>query len=124
VKFLRGEYETLCRISCRKSFCVGSNGEDGDCDGEAELAWIRTNARGRNLNRSRAALRQKSIENKVVVVAEVEKNVWPAIKAGKVKPVIHKYLPLPQAAEAHGLMETWMYKTWSLFCWLYVSLIW
>lgn len=39
-------------------------------------------------------------------MAEVEKIVWPAIEAGKVKPVIYKYLPLSQAAEAHSLMES------------------
>ncbi|KAL0687928.1 hypothetical protein Bca4012_087605 [Brassica carinata] len=53
-----------------------------------------------------AALRPRSKENKAVVVAEVEKTVWPAIEAGKVKPVIYKYLPLSQAAEAHSLMES------------------
>lgn len=53
-----------------------------------------------------AALRPRSKENKAVVVAEVEKIVWPAIEAGKVKPVIYKYLPLSQAAEAHSLMES------------------
>jgi len=53
-----------------------------------------------------AALRPRSPENKAVVVTEVEKNVWPAIEAGKVKPVIYKYLPLSQAAEGHSLMES------------------
>lgn len=53
-----------------------------------------------------AALRPRTTENKAVVVAEVEKNVWPAIEAGKVKPVIYKYLILAQAAEAHSLMES------------------
>ena len=53
-----------------------------------------------------AALRPRSPENKAVVVREVEKNVWPAIEAGKVKPVIYKYLPLSQAAEGHSLMES------------------
>ncbi|KFK28740.1 hypothetical protein AALP_AA7G040800 [Arabis alpina] len=53
-----------------------------------------------------AALRPRSTENKAVVVAEVEKKVWPAIEAGKVKPVIYKYLPLSEAAEGHSLMES------------------
>jgi NADPH:quinone reductase-like Zn-dependent oxidoreductase len=36
----------------------------------------------------------------------VEKNVWPAVAAGKVKPVIYKTFPLSEAAEAHNrLME-------------------
>lgn len=53
-----------------------------------------------------AGLRNRSLENKAVIVSEVEKIVWPAIAAGKVKPVIFKYLPLSAAAEAHKLMES------------------
>ncbi|KAK4587852.1 hypothetical protein RGQ29_019024 [Quercus rubra] len=52
-----------------------------------------------------AGLRNRSRENKAVIVSEVEKNVWPAIVAGRVKPVIYKYFPLSDAAEAHQLME-------------------
>ncbi|KDO75776.1 hypothetical protein CISIN_1g019790mg [Citrus sinensis] len=53
-----------------------------------------------------AGLRSRSTENKALIVSEVEKNVWPAIAVGKVKPVIYKYLPLCEAAEAHQLMES------------------
>lgn len=53
-----------------------------------------------------AGLRGRSLENKALIVSEVEKNVWPTIIAGKVKPVVYKYLPLSDAAEAHRLMES------------------
>ena len=53
-----------------------------------------------------AGLRNRSLENKAAIVSEVEKNVWPAIVAGKVKPVVYKYFPLTEAAEAHQLMES------------------
>ncbi|XXG70452.1 hypothetical protein AAC387_Pa06g3211 [Persea americana] len=39
-------------------------------------------------------------------VSEVEKNVWPVIVAGKVKPMVYKSFPLSEAAEAHRLMES------------------
>ncbi|KAM6585035.1 hypothetical protein CsatB_012037 [Cannabis sativa] len=52
-----------------------------------------------------AGLRTRTLENKAAIVSEVEKNVWPAIGAGKVKPVIYKSYPLSEAAEAHRLME-------------------
>ena len=55
---------------------------------------------------SGARLRHRSPENKAAIVREVEKHVWPAIAAGKVKPVVYKTLPLSKAAEAHGLMES------------------
>ncbi|KAL0442816.1 UNVERIFIED_CONTAM: Quinone oxidoreductase PIG3 [Sesamum latifolium] len=53
-----------------------------------------------------AGLRSRSPENKALIVSEVEKNVWPAIAAGKIKPVVYKYFPLGEAVEAHQLMES------------------
>ncbi|OMO76564.1 Alcohol dehydrogenase superfamily, zinc-type [Corchorus capsularis] len=53
-----------------------------------------------------AALRPRSPENKAMVVNEVEKNVWPEIAAGTVKPITYKAFPLSEAAEAHRLMES------------------
>ncbi|KAI9121358.1 hypothetical protein K1719_008391 [Acacia pycnantha] len=53
-----------------------------------------------------AGLRNRSPENKAVIVSEVEKNVWAAIEAGKVKPVVYKSFPLSEAVEAHRLMES------------------
>ncbi|KAL3596347.1 hypothetical protein D5086_007984, partial [Populus alba] len=53
-----------------------------------------------------AGLRTRTLENKAEIVSEVEKNVWPAIVAGKVKPVVYKYLPLSEAAEGHWLLES------------------
>ncbi|CAI9087578.1 OLC1v1021685C1 [Oldenlandia corymbosa var. corymbosa] len=60
----------------------------------------------RRLTVQAAGLRSRTKQNKSEIVSEVEKNVWPAIAAGKVKPVVYKYLPLDQAAEAHRLMES------------------
>ncbi|XP_077254071.1 uncharacterized protein LOC143893021 [Tasmannia lanceolata] len=53
-----------------------------------------------------AGLRTRSTENKAVIVGEVEKNVWPAIASGKVKPMVYKSFPLSGASEAHRLMES------------------
>ncbi|KAF5205917.1 oxidoreductase, zinc-binding dehydrogenase family protein [Thalictrum thalictroides] len=53
-----------------------------------------------------AGLRTRSIESKALIMSEVEKNVWPAIAEGKVKPVVYKSFPLSEAAEAHQLMES------------------
>lgn len=51
-------------------------------------------------------MRTRSLEKKGEIVSEVEKNVWPAIAQGKVKPVVYNYFPLSEAGEAHKLMET------------------
>ncbi|KAG6393979.1 hypothetical protein SASPL_144555 [Salvia splendens] len=53
-----------------------------------------------------AGLRNRSLENKAVIVNEVEKYVWPAIAEGKIKPVVYKRLPLEEAAEGHRIMES------------------
>lgn len=53
-----------------------------------------------------AGMRGRSAENKAEIVSEVEKNVWPAIGEGKVKPVVYKHFPLSEAAEAHRLLES------------------
>ncbi|XP_009593200.1 uncharacterized protein LOC107829020 [Nicotiana tabacum] len=60
----------------------------------------------RRLTVQAAGLRSRSAKNKAQIVREVEKNVWPAIAAGKVKPVVYKYFPLAEAAEGHQLMES------------------
>ncbi|XP_017436394.1 uncharacterized protein LOC108342958 [Vigna angularis] len=53
-----------------------------------------------------AGLRNRSLENKAAIISEVEKNVWPAIAEGKVKPVVYKSFPLAEAVDAHRLMES------------------
>ncbi|KAJ9168913.1 hypothetical protein P3X46_020390 [Hevea brasiliensis] len=53
-----------------------------------------------------AGLRGRSVENKAEIVNEVEKNVWPAIVEGKVKPVVYNHFPLSEAAESHRLLES------------------
>lgn len=53
-----------------------------------------------------STLRGRNPEDKEIIVREVEKNVWPGIMEGKVKPVVYKYFPLSKAAEAHRLMES------------------
>lgn len=60
----------------------------------------------RRLTVQAAGLRNRSLENKAEIVSEVEKNVWPAIEAGKVKPIVYKHFPLSEAGEAHRLMES------------------
>jgi len=60
----------------------------------------------RRLTVQAAGLRNRSIGNKAQIVSEVEKNVWPAVVSGKVKPVVYKTFPLSEAAESHKLMET------------------
>ncbi|KAL8467931.1 hypothetical protein ACS0TY_031252 [Phlomoides rotata] len=65
-----------------------------------------TSLLARRLTVQAAGLRNRDPENKARIVNEVEKNVWPAIAAGKVKPVVYKRIPLAEASEGHCLMES------------------
>ena len=38
-------------------------------------------------------------------MAAVEREVWPLIAGGRVRPVVHARLPFERAKEAHDLME-------------------
>lgn len=70
------------------------------------LVEMYTNLKLKLFSRAAAGLRNRSKENKALIMSEVEKNVWPAIATGKVKPVVYKSLPLANAAEGHRLMES------------------
>ena len=50
-------------------------------------------------------LKPRDTSFKTALAAEVEKNVWPLIAKGLLKPVIYKILPLQEAAEAQRMME-------------------
>lgn len=53
-----------------------------------------------------ATLRARPSEQKARIVAAVTEHVWPLIEAGEVNPVVYRELPLPEAAEAHRIMES------------------
>ncbi|GAA2009649.1 NAD(P)H-quinone oxidoreductase [Nocardiopsis rhodophaea] len=50
-------------------------------------------------------LRSRPVEEKARIVAGVAEQVWPLVEAGTVRPVLDQTLPLPQAADAHRIME-------------------
>jgi len=60
----------------------------------------------RRLTMTGSTLRPRDNAFKAAVAASLEREVWPLIAAGKVKPVIHATFPLARAADAHALMET------------------
>ncbi len=51
------------------------------------------------------SLRARPPEQKADIVAAVRRDVWPAIEAGAVRPVIDRTLPLSEAANAHRVLE-------------------
>jgi putative PIG3 family NAD(P)H quinone oxidoreductase len=49
-------------------------------------------------------LRARPLEEKAAIVAGVRDEVWPLVEQGRIKPVIDRRIPFPQAAEAHRVM--------------------
>lgn len=50
-------------------------------------------------------LRARPVEEKAAIVAAVREHVWPLVAAGHVRPVIDREIPMPDAAEAHRIVE-------------------
>ena len=53
-----------------------------------------------------STLRPRPFAFKAAIAQALQKQVWPWLEAGKVKPVIFKVFPAEQAAQAHTLMES------------------
>ena len=52
-----------------------------------------------------STLRNRDVSFKTGLAEALRAQVWPLLESGKVRPVIHRTLPLAQAAEAHRLLE-------------------
>lgn len=52
-----------------------------------------------------STLRARTPAEKSVIAAALEREVWPLVEAGRVRPIIDATLPLGQAAEAHRRLE-------------------
>jgi len=53
-----------------------------------------------------STLRPRSVAEKTALRDSIERQVWPLVAAGKVRPIVYSVLPMSQAAEAHRLMES------------------
>jgi putative PIG3 family NAD(P)H quinone oxidoreductase len=53
-----------------------------------------------------STLRIRSAAEKGLIAAQLEREVWPLLESGRVKPVVHQTFPLTQAADAHRALES------------------
>ncbi len=60
----------------------------------------------RRLTLTGSTLRPRSVAEKASIAHALRETVWPWLEDGSVKTVIHAVFPLPEAAEAHRLMES------------------
>jgi NADPH:quinone reductase-like Zn-dependent oxidoreductase len=76
-------------------------GMQGGAKGELDLGALMA----RRATVRATSLRARPPAEKAAVVAGVRAEVWPAVEAGEVVPVIDRVLPLADAAEAHRVLE-------------------
>lgn len=53
-----------------------------------------------------STLRPRSVEEKASIAAALQREVWPLLESGRVKPIVYRTFPLADAAAAHRLMES------------------
>jgi NADPH:quinone reductase-like Zn-dependent oxidoreductase len=58
----------------------------------------------KNASVTATSLRGRPDSEKAAICSQVERNVWPWLHAGVVRPVIDRILPMPQAGHAHELL--------------------
>ncbi|MFF9175475.1 NAD(P)H-quinone oxidoreductase [Streptomyces sp. NPDC003236] len=54
---------------------------------------------------SATSLRARPLSEKTAIVAAVREHVWPLLAGGHVRPVVDRELPMPEAAQAHRVVE-------------------
>lgn len=74
----------------------------GGAKGELDLARVLFN----RLTITGSTLRSRSPDEKGTIARELEAQVWPLLERREVAPVVHRTLPLSEAAEAHRLLQS------------------
>lgn len=60
----------------------------------------------KRLTHTGSTLRSRSVPEKALIAQELERQVWPLLNEGKLKPLIFQVFGLEEAAKAHALMES------------------
>ena len=60
----------------------------------------------RRLTVTGSTLRPRTVEQKATIARSLRTKVWPLIRAGAIRPVVHARFPLADAAGAHRMMES------------------
>ncbi len=71
---------------------------------KAELSFMRVMMK--RLTVTGSTLRARTTQVKGEIANAVEKNIWPLVEAGKMKPVMDASYPLSEASKAHAHMES------------------
>ena len=80
--------------------------EIGFMGGESTASVDFRRVLARRLTITGSLLRPRSVDEKGQIASALRTEVWPLLERGTVRPIIHRVLPLAEAAEAHRLMES------------------
>ncbi|WP_408245701.1 zinc-binding dehydrogenase [Paraburkholderia xenovorans] len=59
-----------------------------------------------NITARRSTLRSRTAADKATIINELERQIWPHIESGKIKPVVYKTFALADARGAHELIDS------------------
>ncbi|WP_431986412.1 NAD(P)H-quinone oxidoreductase [Streptomyces griseoflavus] len=76
-------------------------GMQGGAKGELNIGALLT----KRAAISATSLRARPAAEKAAIVAAVREHVWPLVATGRVRPVIDREIPMPEAAAAHRVVE-------------------
>ena len=74
----------------------------GGATAELNFAQVMT----KRLTITGSTLRPRSVEAKAAIAADLVREVWPLLAAGRIAPVMDRTFPLSEAAAAHARMES------------------
>jgi putative PIG3 family NAD(P)H quinone oxidoreductase len=74
----------------------------GGTKAELNFAQVMT----KRLTLTGSTLRPQSVEAKARIAADLRREIWPLLEAGRVAPVLDRTYPLEAAAEAHARLES------------------
>lgn len=60
----------------------------------------------KRLTHTGSTLRSRTHEEKAAIIGELERHVWPHIRSGSVKPLLHQSFDLKDVRGAHELMDS------------------
>jgi len=60
----------------------------------------------RRLTVAGTTLRSRPLAERAAIVAALREHVWPLLEQGRVRPVVHRALPMDRAGEAHELLDS------------------
>lgn len=76
-------------------------GMQGGTKGELDIGVLM----GKRASVHATTLRARPDEEKAAIVAAVRSEVWPAVERGEIRPIVDRVIPLPDAAQAHRVVE-------------------